>query len=117
MGLLLFPALVLFTGAVAMAVGEMPTFPWADQPIVLLLAFVYILLLGGSLQEEFAGGITRCRFQRLGLLFDVGNSATDVSEFRASEALVLRKLYFELIDTFSEPWPCSLLLIGSTTPI
>lgn len=51
--LLLFPAITLFALAVAMANGEAPAFPWAGQAVVLPIAFVYILLLGGPLQEEF----------------------------------------------------------------
>jgi hypothetical protein len=39
--------------AVAVATGTTPTFPWASQPVVLLIAFVWILLLGGPVQEEF----------------------------------------------------------------
>jgi uncharacterized protein len=51
--LLLFPAITLFALAVAMTVGETPTFPWTGQAVVLPIAFVYVLLLGGPLQEEF----------------------------------------------------------------
>lgn len=51
--LLLFPAITLFALAVAMAAGETPAFPWAGQTVVLPIAFVYVLLLGGPLQEEF----------------------------------------------------------------
>ncbi|MFC6723882.1 CPBP family intramembrane glutamic endopeptidase [Halobium palmae] len=51
--LLLPPAIVGGALAVAVATGTTPTFPWADQPIVLPIAFVWILLLGGPIQEEF----------------------------------------------------------------
>lgn len=51
--LLLFPTITLLALVAAIATGETTTFPWAGQPIVLPIAFVYILLLGGPLQEEF----------------------------------------------------------------
>ncbi|RLM42063.1 CPBP family intramembrane metalloprotease [Haloarcula sp. Atlit-47R] len=51
--LLLPPAIVGGALAVAVVTGTTPTFPWAGQPIVLLLAFVWIFLLGGPIQEEF----------------------------------------------------------------
>lgn len=51
--LLLPPAIVLGALAVAVAQGETPEYPWAGQPVVLAVAFVFILLLGGPLQEEF----------------------------------------------------------------
>ncbi len=51
--LLLPPAIVGGALVVAVATGTTPTFPWAGQPIVLLIAFVWILLLGGPIQEEF----------------------------------------------------------------
>ncbi|WP_236039596.1 CPBP family intramembrane glutamic endopeptidase [Haloarcula salinisoli] len=51
--LLLPPAIVGGALAVAVATGTTPTFPWAGQPIVLAIAFVWILLLGGPVQEEF----------------------------------------------------------------
>lgn len=51
--LLLFPAITLLSLGVSMASGETPAVPWAGQAIVLPIAFVYILLLGGPLQEEF----------------------------------------------------------------
>ncbi len=51
--LLLPPAIVGVALAVAVATGTTPTFPWAGQPIVLLVAFGYILVLGGPIQEEF----------------------------------------------------------------
>lgn len=51
--LLLPPAIVGGALAVAVATGTTPTFPWAGQPIVLLIAFVWIFVLGGPIQEEF----------------------------------------------------------------
>lgn len=51
--LLLPPAIVGGALAVAVATGTTPTFPWAGQPIVLLVAFGYIFVLGGPIQEEF----------------------------------------------------------------
>ena len=51
--LLLSPALVAVGLAVAVATGTTPAFPWADQPLVLPVAFAFVLLLGGPLQEEF----------------------------------------------------------------
>jgi hypothetical protein len=39
--------------AVAVATGTTPAFPWAGQPIVLVVAFGWILFLGGPVQEEF----------------------------------------------------------------
>jgi len=51
--LLLPPAIVGGALAVAVATGTTPTFPWADQPIVLPIAFVWIFVLGGPIQEEF----------------------------------------------------------------
>lgn len=55
----LIPAIVLFpvlaVGALGVAVvrGVDPTLPWAGELYILPVAFVYILLLGGPLQEEF----------------------------------------------------------------
>jgi membrane protease YdiL (CAAX protease family) len=51
--LLLPPVIVLGALAVAVAQGESPEYPWTGEPIVLPVAFVFILLLGGPLQEEF----------------------------------------------------------------
>lgn len=51
--LLLSPALVGVSLAVAVATGTTPQFPWSGQPVVLVVAFAYVLLLGGPLQEEF----------------------------------------------------------------
>jgi hypothetical protein len=53
LALFLSPAIVGVSLAVAVAAGVTPTFPWADQPVVLLVAFAFILLLGGPVQEEF----------------------------------------------------------------
>jgi membrane protease YdiL (CAAX protease family) len=50
---LLPPLIVLGALAVAIARGATPEYPWAGQPIVLPVAFVFVLLLGGPLQEEF----------------------------------------------------------------
>jgi len=51
--LLLPPAIVGGALAVAVATGTTPTFPWAGQPIILVIAFVWIFVLGGPIQEEF----------------------------------------------------------------
>jgi hypothetical protein len=51
--LLLPPAIVGGALAVAAATDTTPTFPWAGQPVILPIAFVWILLLGGPVQEEF----------------------------------------------------------------
>lgn len=51
--LLLPPTIVGGALAVAVATGTTPTFPWAGQPIILLIAFAWIFLLGGPVQEEF----------------------------------------------------------------
>jgi len=51
---LLFPAVATVAAVVSAAVGvELPTPPWAGQPLAIPIAFGYILLLGGPLQEEF----------------------------------------------------------------
>jgi hypothetical protein len=39
--------------AVAYATGTVPSYPWAGTPIVLPVAFLFILFLGGPVQEEF----------------------------------------------------------------
>jgi membrane protease YdiL (CAAX protease family) len=51
--LLLPPAIVGGALAVAVTTGTTPTFPWTDQPVVLLIAFAWIFVLGGPIQEEF----------------------------------------------------------------
>lgn len=51
--LLLSPAIVFASLTVAFATGTGPTFPWTGNPIVLPIAFAFVLLLGGPLQEEF----------------------------------------------------------------
>jgi membrane protease YdiL (CAAX protease family) len=51
--LLLPPAVVGGALAVAVATGTTPQFPWAGQSGILLIAFVWILVLGGPIQEEF----------------------------------------------------------------
>jgi hypothetical protein len=51
--LVLPPTIVGVALAVAVATGTTPAFPWAGQPIVLLVAFGWILFLGGPVQEEF----------------------------------------------------------------
>jgi len=51
--LLFPPALVGGALAVAVATGTTPAFPWAGQPVVLVVAFGYIFALGGPIQEEF----------------------------------------------------------------
>ncbi|MCU4799695.1 CPBP family intramembrane metalloprotease [Halobacteria archaeon HArc-gm2] len=50
----LFPALALVAALVARSSGaDLPTPPWAGQPLAVPIAFAYILFLGGPLQEEF----------------------------------------------------------------
>jgi hypothetical protein len=51
--LVLPPTIVGVALAVAVATGTTPAFPWAGQPIVLVVAFGWILFLGGPVQEEF----------------------------------------------------------------
>lgn len=51
--LLLTPAIVFASLAVADLTGTTPAYPWADDPVVLPAAFLVILVLGGPLQEEF----------------------------------------------------------------
>ncbi|ELY43345.1 CPBP family intramembrane glutamic endopeptidase [Natronorubrum sulfidifaciens] len=51
--LFLFPLLAAVALGVAVATGFEPSLPWAGQPVALPVAFVWILLLGGPLQEEF----------------------------------------------------------------
>lgn len=51
--LLLTPALVAVGLLVAVATGTTPSFPWADSPVVLPIAFAFIFFLGGPVQEEF----------------------------------------------------------------
>jgi hypothetical protein len=53
LALVLFPVLALGALGVAVALGVDPTLPWAGEAYVLPVAFVYILLLGGPVQEEF----------------------------------------------------------------
>ncbi|KAB1196451.1 MULTISPECIES: CPBP family intramembrane glutamic endopeptidase [Haloferax] len=51
---LLFAPVVVFASlAVAVATDTTPSFPWAGNLLVLPIAFVFILLLGGPIQEEF----------------------------------------------------------------
>jgi len=50
----LFPVIALVAVGYARFVGAaLPAPPWSGQPVALLVAFGYILLLGGPLQEEF----------------------------------------------------------------
>jgi hypothetical protein len=51
--LLLPLAIVGVALGVAVATNTTPTFPWAGQPVVLVVAFVFVLFLGGPIQEEF----------------------------------------------------------------
>ncbi|WP_331235854.1 CPBP family intramembrane glutamic endopeptidase [Natronorarus salvus] len=51
--LVLFPILALTALGVAVVSGVEPTVPWVDEAYVLPIAFVFVLLLGGPLQEEF----------------------------------------------------------------
>jgi hypothetical protein len=48
------PLVVVGSGlAVAVATGTRPSFPWAGDLALLPLAYVFVLLLGGPVQEEF----------------------------------------------------------------
>jgi len=49
----LFPVLTGTVLAIAMTQGATPSFPWEGELIVLPAAFVFILILGGPIQEEF----------------------------------------------------------------
>ncbi|KAB1190610.1 CPBP family intramembrane metalloprotease [Haloferax sp. MBLA0076] len=51
--LFLSPAIVFISLGVAIATDASLSFPWADNPIVLPVAFVVIFFLGGPVQEEF----------------------------------------------------------------
>ncbi|WP_440765432.1 CPBP family glutamic-type intramembrane protease [Natronorubrum sp. DTA7] len=51
--LVLFPVLAVGALGVAIVWGIEPTLPWTGEAYVLPIAFVYILFLGGPLQEEF----------------------------------------------------------------
>lgn len=51
--LVLFPVLAVGALGVAVVGGVEPTLPWTGEAYVLPIAFVYILFLGGPLQEEF----------------------------------------------------------------
>lgn len=51
--LVLFPVFAVGALGVAITTGADPTLPWAGEAYVLPIAFVYILFLGGPLQEEF----------------------------------------------------------------
>jgi hypothetical protein len=51
--LFLSPAIVFVSLTVAYLTGTIPSFPWRDNPVVLPIAFVFIFVLGGPLQEEF----------------------------------------------------------------
>jgi hypothetical protein len=53
LAVVLFPLLALGALGVAVLLGVDPTLPWAGEAYVLPVAFVYILLLGGPVQEEF----------------------------------------------------------------
>jgi len=53
LGLLLFPAMAATIVLALAATGAAPELPWAGNLALLPLAFVYIFLLGGPLQEEF----------------------------------------------------------------
>jgi hypothetical protein len=51
---LLLPVAVVATAlAVAYATDTVPSYPWNGTPIVLPIAFVFVLFLGGPVQEEF----------------------------------------------------------------
>ncbi|WP_411963243.1 lysostaphin resistance A-like protein [Haloferax sp. YSMS24] len=49
----LAPILVLASLAVAVVTGTTPSFPWSGNLLVLPIAFAFILVLGGPIQEEF----------------------------------------------------------------
>jgi hypothetical protein len=51
--LVLSPALVGGALVVAFLTDTVPSFPWTGELVVLPVAFVFILLLGGPVQEEF----------------------------------------------------------------
>ncbi|WP_435075127.1 CPBP family glutamic-type intramembrane protease [Halorubrum sp. HHNYT27] len=51
--LFLSPAVVFIALGVAIATDASLSFPWADNPIVLPIAFGVIFFLGGPVQEEF----------------------------------------------------------------
>lgn len=51
--LLFAPVVVLASLGVAIATGTTPSFPWEGNLLVLPIAFVFILFLGGPIQEEF----------------------------------------------------------------
>ncbi|WP_415382600.1 CPBP family intramembrane glutamic endopeptidase [Halosimplex sp. TS25] len=52
--LALFPVVAIVAAAYARYAGAtLPTPPWVTDPVALPIAFGYILLLGGPLQEEF----------------------------------------------------------------
>ena len=51
--LVLFPLLAVLALGYATSQGVEPAYPWAGDLVVLPAAFVFILLLGGPVQEEF----------------------------------------------------------------
>ncbi|WP_254807434.1 CPBP family intramembrane glutamic endopeptidase [Natronosalvus amylolyticus] len=51
--LVLFPAVAVIGVGVSLAFGGEPTYPWAGELPALPIAFIWILFLGGPLQEEF----------------------------------------------------------------
>jgi len=62
---LLMPLITFISLLAAMGLeGYVPVFEWIEFPIALIIAFFYILLLGGPLQEEFGWrGYALDRFQ------------------------------------------------------
>ncbi|WP_336359939.1 type II CAAX endopeptidase family protein [Haladaptatus sp. ZSTT2] len=69
--LVLAPAIVLLSLGVAVVTETVPSFPWAGSLLILPIAFVVILLLGGPVQEEFGWrgyllGPLQARFSALG---------------------------------------------------
>lgn len=51
--LLLSPAIVVGALAVAVVTDTTPSFPWRDNLVLFPITFVFVLLLGGPIQEEF----------------------------------------------------------------
>jgi hypothetical protein len=77
---LLFPAITILSLTIAVAfAGYDPLLQWIEMPFALLVAFVYILLLGGPLQEEF--GWRGYALPRLQSRLDVVSSSLIVGLF------------------------------------
>ncbi|KAB1188616.1 MULTISPECIES: CPBP family intramembrane glutamic endopeptidase [Haloferax] len=65
------PAIIAVSLGVAFVTGTTPSFPWAGNLVVLPIAFVVVLLLGGPIQEEFGwrGVLLDSLQNRLGALW------------------------------------------------